>query len=110
MPTYGEYEEIENSEFDSETEPCEFQCNDCGWTGVPSSCITTCGGQTYEELCCPRGRVYTSRRDWIVMSLDPFEVPLGVGESIGPFEAPVATRIAPAVEGPQQAGLFEEVA
>jgi hypothetical protein len=113
MPTYDEYEEIENSEFDPETEPTEMECNECGWRGCPSSCITTQAGATREELHCPRCGEYTNAREWTRIYgdvSDPFPESLEAAESIGPFEPPFVTRIAPAAEGPQQGGLFEEVA
>jgi hypothetical protein len=72
-----------------------------------------CGGETREELCCPCCRKYTEVSEWNVVGADSFEKPLmasDAGELIGPFEPPVPPRIAAVVEGPQQGGLFQEVA
>jgi hypothetical protein len=113
MADYDDHDEVENREVDTEAEPTEYECNECGWRGCPSSCITICGGETREELCCPRCRKCTEISEWNVVGADPLEEPLmatEAGESIGPFEPPAPPRIAAVAEGPQQGGLFQEVA
>ena len=104
MTNYEQYVyETETREFDPAVEPTEMECNTCGWRGCPSSNIAICGGETREELHCPRCRKYIEASEWNLVGADPFDVPLDEGE-------PEIERARRAPISRQQGELFEGVA